>query len=77
MAKTFNRLMAQHFMVYVLCPTTGRTIDGMKGDDKVICNCGEAMRRGGTHIVSQCRPSSVDKWMTEHGYADAAEGSSE
>lgn len=77
MAKYFNRAMAQHFNVYVLCPTTGRTIDTMKGDDKVICNCSEAMKRGGTHLVSQCAQSSVDRYMSERGYSDNAEGRSE
>lgn len=72
MAKYFNRAMAQHFNVYVVCPTTGRTIEGMKGDDKVLCNCDAAMKRGGTHIVSQCAPSSVDRFMQQRGYLDMA-----
>lgn len=70
MTKKYNKEMAKAFSNYVLCPTTGRTIEGVKGDDKVICNCGPAMERGGTHIVSLCRPSTVEQWMKEHGYED-------
>lgn len=67
----FNKRMAQVMNVYVVCPTTGRTLDGIKGDDKVICNCDDAMSHGGTHLVSRCQPSTVDVWMKEHGYSEA------
>lgn len=70
MAKYFNKTMANVHSVYVKCPTTGRTLDAIRGDDKVICNCPEAMTRGGTHIVARCVPSTVEQWMVEHGYED-------
>jgi translation initiation factor 2 beta subunit (eIF-2beta)/eIF-5 len=70
MAEYFNAAMARHFNVYVECPTTGRTIDGMKGDDKVICNCKAAAERGGTHVVALCKTSTVERYMQERGYTD-------
>lgn len=66
----FNKQMALAFTVYVKCPTTGRTLDAIPGDDKVICNCADAVRHGGTHLVSRCEQSTVEQWMTEHGIAD-------
>lgn len=64
----FNKAFANHFNVYVLCPTTGDTLEGIRGDDKVICNCDAAMDKGGTHLISKCQPSTVEAWMKEHGF---------
>lgn len=65
---TYDAVRASALLVYVKCPTTGRTIDAIRGDDKVICNCPPAMQRGGTHLVSQCPGSTVEQWMRERGY---------
>jgi hypothetical protein len=73
MAGYFNKRMASALNVYVKCPSTGRTLDADRHDDKVLCNCPLAMSRGGTHIVSQCERSSVEQWMVEHDYTDMAE----
>lgn len=68
MPSTYNAALASRLLIYVRCPTTGRTLDGIPGDDKVICNCPEALRHGGTHLVSKCKTSTVQEWMTERGY---------
>ena len=70
MPKYFNSQLAKHINVYVKCPTTGETLDGIKGDDKVICNCSAAMAKGGTHVIAMCDSSSVENWMKENGYTD-------
>jgi hypothetical protein len=70
MARVFNKQMAKHLCVYVKCPTSGKTLDGVRGDDKVLCNCPAAASRGGTHIVAQCSGSTVERWMEEHGISD-------
>ena len=72
MARYFNKLMAGAINVYVKCPTTGKTLDGMRGDDKVICNCPLAISRGGTHIVAQCEQSTIEQFMVEHDLTDMA-----
>jgi hypothetical protein len=74
MAGYFNKLMASALNVYVKCPSTGRTIDAAKGDDKVLCNCSESYVRGGTHIVARCKPSTVEQWMVENGFTDETTG---
>lgn len=74
MARYFNSQLAKAMSVYVKCPTTGKTLDGIKGDDKVICNCPMAVSRGGTHVVAMCDGSTVEQWMKEHGLADKEAG---
>jgi hypothetical protein len=66
MSRYFNKLMANVLNVYVKCPTTGRTLDADRHDDKVLCNCADAQSRGGTHLVSKCAASTVEQWMAEH-----------
>ena len=70
MSRYFNSHLASVLMVYLRCPTTGKTIEGLKGDDKAMCNCPEAQSRGGTHLVSMCAGSTVDQWMFEHDLTD-------
>jgi hypothetical protein len=64
----YNVTTARVLLRYVLCPTTGRTLDTVRDDDKVICDCDEARQSGGTHLVSQCLPSTVEQWCAERGY---------
>lgn len=71
--RTYDAVRASALLVYLKCPTTGRTIDAIRGDDKVICNCPAALQRGGTHLVSQCQASTVEKYMVERGYISKAE----
>jgi len=74
MARYFNSHLASVLMVYLRCPSSGKTIEGMKGDDKVLCNCPEAQSRGGTHLVSKCAASTVEQYMVEHNLTDKKEG---
>lgn len=71
---TFSKKMATALLGYLRCPSTGRTIDYIPGDDKVICNCPAARERGGTHLVCECEKSSVDQWMVERGLTDRRVG---
>lgn len=70
MTRYFNSRTASVLCVYVKCPTTGKTIDGVKGDDKVMCNCADALSRGGTHLVSKCAASTVEQYMVERNLTD-------
>jgi hypothetical protein len=62
---------------WVLCPTTGRVLDVLHGDDKVLCNCrtsnpvvpDERTNETGTHIVRFCRSATVEEWL-DQWYAD-------
>lgn len=55
------------------CPTTGRVIDGLLGDDKVLCTCGrsnpavpeEQTPRTGTHIKRFLRPATEAAWLQQ------------
>lgn len=66
----FNKPMFMALCVFVRCPTNGRTLDAVRGDDKVLCNCDAAARTGGTHLISQCEPSTVEQWMVDHGIGE-------
>jgi translation initiation factor 2 beta subunit (eIF-2beta)/eIF-5 len=74
MARHFNKELARYWNIYVKCPTTGGTIEGMRGDDKVLCNCSAALAHGGTHVVALCEDSSVEAYMSERGYGEAEGG---
>lgn len=74
MSRYFNKRLAMSLSEYVKCPTTGRTLDSNKGDDKVLCNCPDAQSRGGTHLVSKCAASTVEQFMVEHNLTDKKEG---
>lgn len=57
--RTRERLAEMMWGGFYRCPTTGRIIEGLTGDDKALCNCGksnpkvpdEMTERTGTHIV--------------------------
>lgn len=74
MSRYFNSRTASVLCFYVKCPTTGLTIDGVKEDDKVLCNCPDALSRGGTHLVSKCAASTVEQYMWERNLTDKKEG---
>lgn len=54
------------------CPTTGRVIEGMKGDDKVVCGCGKSSPKvresiqGVVHHIKRCmEPATVDEYLDQ------------
>lgn len=55
------------------CPTTGRVIEALHGDDKAICGCGhsnpalpaENTERTGTHVVRFLTPATVDDYIDQ------------
>ena len=58
---------------FVRCPTTGRILEYLQGDDKVLCGCGcsnpavpsEQTHRTGVHIVRFLKPASVDEYLDQ------------
>ena len=50
---------------FVRCPTTGRTIQYIQGDDKAICGCDAAIERGGTHVVALCEVATAEDWLVD------------
>lgn len=55
------------------CPTSGRIVTALQGDDKALCNCGmsnplalaERTHQTGTHIVRFLQEASVDEWLAQ------------
>ena len=55
------------------CPTTGRIVEAMTGDDKVLCRCGQSNPRvpqertaqTGTHIVRFLDAATVDEYLDQ------------
>ena len=55
------------------CPTTGRIIEALEGDDKVVCNCrrsnprvlAERTEQTGTHIIRFLDEASVDDYLAQ------------
>lgn len=55
------------------CPTTGRILEALPGDDKVLCSCGrpnpaapqERTHQTGTHVVRFLRAASVDEYLAQ------------
>ncbi len=69
-----RRALAEALADFYRCPTTGRIIDGMKGDDKVLCGCGKTnprvAERGhreapGVHIKAYLQTATVDEWIKQ------------
>ena len=58
---------------FVHCPTTGRVIEFLQGDDKVLCRCGQSNPRvpeehteqTGVHIVRFCQPATTDEYLDQ------------
>lgn len=55
------------------CPTTGKILEAMVGDDKALCNCGrsnpkvptECTERTGVHIIRFLTPATVEEYVDE------------
>ena len=55
------------------CPTTGRVIEGLLGDDKVLCRCGrsnpavptERTERTGVHVKRFLAPATEAEWLAQ------------
>lgn len=66
-----KRLLEMMYDGFVRCPTTGRVIEVLTGDDKVICGCGksnpkcllEQNERTHTHIVYFMGRATVDDFI--------------
>lgn len=70
-------LMIEHAKVFwdgfYRCPTTGRIIEAMQGDDKVLCNCGtsnpkvptESTDRTGVHIRRFLATATVEEYVDQ------------
>ena len=64
------------------CPTTGRILERLKGDDKILCNCRtsnpevpqERTEETGVHIVRFLRPATVDEYLIERGRCPECDG---
>lgn len=58
---------------FYTCPSTGRIIEALHGDDKALCNCGrsnprvpaEQTARTGTHIVRFLDVASIDDYLDQ------------
>jgi hypothetical protein len=73
-ARRRDRMVADLlYGAFVKCPTNGRILEVLHGDDKVLCSCGRANSRvpaeetgrTGTHIVRFCDPATVDQWLDQ------------
>jgi CDGSH-type Zn-finger protein len=55
------------------CPTTGRILEGMKGDDKVLCRCGrsnpkvptESTEQTGVHIRRFLASATAEEYVDQ------------
>lgn len=58
---------------FYYCPTTGRVIEALPGDDKALCSCGvpnpavptESTHRTGTHVIHFLQAASVDAYIDQ------------
>lgn len=72
-AEIERRLAARIWASFYRCPTTGRIIEALHGDDKVLCNCGrsnprvpaERTEQTGTHIIRFLAEVSVDDYLAQ------------
>jgi hypothetical protein len=74
-AELRRKAIAAALCDFFRCPTTGKVIDGLKGDDKVLCGCGETNPRvsgvghreaPGVHIKAYLETATVDEWIAQH-----------
>lgn len=69
-----SKLLMAKLSDFYICPTTGKAVDSLRGDDKVLCNCGksnpkapwEETHKTGTHVVKFLEKSNVDQWVKDH-----------
>ncbi len=69
-----NRIMLEVMgWSFVKCPTTGKILEVLKGDDKVICQCGKSgskepkgyTERSSTHFVCFCESATIEEYMSQ------------
>ena len=70
----FDRAMLElSYGGFVKCPTTGKILEVLKGDDKVLCYCGKSgprepkgySERTHTHFVELVEKASVDEFIAQ------------
>lgn len=57
------------------CPTNGRILEALPGDDKVMCSCrtsnprvrSECTEVTGVHIIRFLQAATVEEYVDEHG----------
>ena len=62
-----------YFSSFYRCPTTNKIIEGMEGDDKVLCGCRtsnprvpqERTEQTGVHIVRFLTPATAEEYVDE------------
>lgn len=65
--------LAKSLWNFYRCPTTGRVLEALPWDDKVMCNCGvsnpkvrtEQTERTGVHIVRFLATATAEEYVTE------------
>ena len=70
-----RRLLLQLFAGFYRCPTTGRILEALPGDDNVACGCGtsnprcprEGAERSFTHRIAYLEAVSVDDYLQAGG----------
>lgn len=70
-----ERLAAFLYGGFVRCPTTGKVLGFLKGDDKVLCHCRqsnpeipqERTEETGTHIIRFCKSATAAEFVAEAG----------
>ncbi len=65
-----RRMFLEASVEFFRCPNTGRVIEGLKGDDKVLCHCGKTNpgvngERPGVHIRSLLSRATVDEYLKQ------------
>jgi hypothetical protein len=68
-----KRMAEMFYDGFYRCPTTGRIIEALIGDDKVLCPCGqsnrrvpqEATARTGVHIRRFLAEATIDEWLDQ------------
>jgi len=72
MTSSQRRIFLEAIAEFFRCPNTGKVIEGMPHDDKVICYCGrsnpkvqEAVQGVVHHIKRFLEPASVDEYLAQ------------
>ena len=83
MATMAERALCAHLWgEFVKCPTTGRVLEVLRGDDKALCGCGrsnpahpgERTERTHTHVVRFCEAATGDEYLAQRDRDRAQEG---
>lgn len=67
------KLLAMLYQGFYRCPTNGRVLPALHGDDKVLCNCGrsnpevptERTHLTGTHVLRYLAKASVEAFVAQ------------